>query len=419
MRAAHARHAIRHWALAALLIHCVIATAAYAQRTTPHFQIFHEQGFSPVTEAYARLVEQGLESAYDTFVSQGFTIFAGRIRVDILGAYPDELGAEYLEQDENGRWVPYIEIANETIMTDYLSYAYVDTALADLVASTCAHELFHVIQDYHSLHATGDISEWAFIEAHATAIQEAIVPEANDYLEPALDFLCAPDSMAFFQRTYDAGIFWVYALDQLGLGFILDVMKASALYDGRYAVDHALANTGETFFDIWTDFAASLATGKLPDAEIMAALVPEAEGPGWWRRDRDFAIIPPPVVRATWTGTALDLDRVNATNESEYIPYFEDDGIGAQLRVAHAYGIDILEIEIASLVPAVIDFRGDALTQFRTLIASETDAEWTHTALNQSLVIQPTDTMARLRIIVTRSEAGTGSYSVTLRPAAP
>ena len=84
------------------------------------------------------------------------------------------------------------------------------------------------------------MSEQAFIEPHATAIQEAVVPTANDYLEPALDFLLAPDSMAFFQRTYDAGVFWVYTLDRFGIQFLVDLMASSAQYDGRYAIDHAL-----------------------------------------------------------------------------------------------------------------------------------------------------------------------------------
>ncbi|MCK5247310.1 hypothetical protein KAR02_10440, partial [Candidatus Bipolaricaulota bacterium] len=185
--------------------------AAQAQRTSAHFEIFHEEGFG-ISEDYVHLVEQSLEFAYDFFVTEGFAIFPERIRVDILDSHSGELGAEYLEMDEDGNWMPFIEIASKDIMDDYLSYSYVDVSLEDLVASTCAHELFHVIQDYHSIHNIGDISEQAFVEAHATAIQEAAVPMANDYLEPALDFLLAPDSMAFFQRSYDAGIFWVYVM---------------------------------------------------------------------------------------------------------------------------------------------------------------------------------------------------------------
>ena len=395
----------------------LVAFAAQAQRTSAHFEIFHEEGFG-ISEDYARLVEQSLEFAYDFFVTKGFGIFPERLRVDILDSHSGELGAEYLEMDEDGNWMPFIEIATEDIMDDYLSYSYVDVSLEDLVASTCAHELFHVIQDYHSIHNIGDISEQAFVEPQATAIQEAVVPMANDYLEPALDFLLAPDSMAFFQRSYDAGIFWVYMLDRFDTQFILDLMAASALYDGRYAVDHALTPLGLSFFDVWMDFAVSMATGTLPDSDVLATLVPVAEGSGWWTTTRDSASIPPPVIREMWTGVPIDLSVVNATNESEYIPPYEDDAIGTELRVAHAYGIDIVEIELASTATMSITFQGDASTQFRTVIVSEIDEIWSHTTFTQSLILQPEADMTRIRIVITRSEPGTGEYAITIEPVA-
>lgn len=389
--------------------------AAAAQITSAHFEIAHE-GFGGVTEEYARLVEKSLEFAYDAFVAEGFVLFPDRIHVDILETDAGELGTEYLTMDEDGNWAPIIEIAVESIMKDYLAGAYVECSLEDLVASTCAHELFHVIQDYHALHGVGDVSEQAFVEPHATAVQEAVFPSANDYLEPALDFLLAPDSMAFFQRSYDAGVFWVYLLDRFNLRFFLDLMVASASYDGRYAVDHALITQGVSFFDVWTDFAVSLATGTLPDADVLASLVPVAEGSGWWTTSRDPAAIPPPVVRETWTGKLLDISVVNATNDSEYIPWYEEDAIGTKLRVAHAYGIDILEIEMADSSAMTIEFQGDAETQFRTVVALETKSGWTVTPFAQTLMILPESDATRMRIIITRSEPGTGAYVITLQP---
>jgi hypothetical protein len=394
----------------------LVAFSSTAQRTSSHFEIFHEDGFGGITDDYARLVEESLEFAYDILMAEGFAIFPGLIRVDILETTTGDLGTEYLEMDEAGNWTPVIEIATESIMEDYLAYSYVNTSVDDLVASTCAHELFHVIQDYHSLHGLGDVTEQAFVEPHATAIQEAVFPNANDYLEPALDFLLAPDSMAFFQRSYDASIFWVYMLDRFDLRFLLDLMTASASYDGRYAVDHALATHGMSFFDVWTDFAVSMATGTLPDADVLATLVPGAEGSGWWTKTRDPASIPPPVVRETWTGMPVNITVVNATNESEYIPWYEDDAVGTKLRVAHAYGIDILEIVVTDTTPFIIKFQGDTTTQFRTIVASETDSSWSVSLFTQSLMIQPEQDTTRVRIIITRSDAGTGAYSITLRP---
>ena len=193
-------------------------------------------------------------------------------------------------------------------------------------------------------------------------------------------------------------------------------MAASALYDGRYAVDHALAPLGLSFFDVWTDFAVSMTTGTLPDSDVLATLVPVAEGFGWWTKTRNSASIPPPVVRETWTGVPINLTVVNATNESEYIPLYEDDGIGTDLRVAHAYGIDILEIEITSTTPMVITFLGDTATHFRTVFVSEINEIWSQTSFAQSVIIHPEAAMTRIRIVVTRSEPGTGEYTITLQP---
>lgn len=413
----HSTRGFRRCVLFLLLAIGLVASSALAQRTSKHFEIFHEKGFGGVSEDYAQLVEESLEFAYDFYVAAGFAIFPERIRVDILGTNSGELGAEYLEMDEDGNWKPFIEIADENIMQDYLTYTYVNVTLEDLVSSTCAHELFHVVQEYHSLHSIGDTSEQAFVEPQATAIQEAVVPSSNDYLEPALDFLLAPDSIAFFQRSYDAGIFWVYMLDRFDVRFLLDLMATSAVYDGRYAIDHALAPLKLSFFDVWTDFAVSMATGTLPDADVLTTLVPMAEGSGWWTTTRDSAAIPPPVVREVWTGAPLDISVVNAANESEYIPLYEDDAIGTKLRVAHAYGIDILEIEIANTTPLTITFQGDPETQFRTVVALETNAIWSQTLFAQSTTIHPNEAITRIRIVITRSEPGTGNYSITLRPA--
>jgi len=397
---------------------CLFGFAALRERISEHFVIFYDAGFGldAVTESYSHLVEESLEFAYDFFLAEGFSIFPGLIEVDILETHSGELGAEYLDTDDAGNLVPVIEIAVESIMTDYLLHAYADTSLEDLVASTCAHELFHVIQDYHSLHGIGDISEQSFVEAQATAIQEIVIPTANDYLDPALDLLLAPDSMAFFQRSYDAGVFWVYVMDRFGLQSILDLMDSSALYDGRHAIDHAFAPLGLSFFDIWVDFAVSLATGSLLDSEVIATLVPQDEGSGWWTKTREPAPIPAVVFREMWTGTPIDIKVVNAANQSEYRPPYEDDAIGTELRVAHAYGIDILEITINDYSPMTIQFDGDSETQFLTVVASETNAVWSSTMFETSIDLQPAEGMERIRIVITRSEPGTGQYTLTIKP---
>ncbi len=397
---------------------CAGAFAAAYERTSEHFLITYDArpGGRTTDEPYVAMIEDGMEAAYAIFDRAGFPLYPERIRVDIVNSSLGELGAQYLDADDDGDWVPVIEIATQSIMEEYLAYAYVDSSLEDLVDSTCAHELFHTIQEYASWIGAGDVSEQSFVEAHATAIQEFVVPSANDYLEPGIDFLLAPDSIAFFERTYDAGVFWVYVIDRFGVQAIADVMASSAVYDGRYAVDDALRKFGESFFDVWTDFAVALATEGLPDSEAIATLVPQSEREGWWTTTRASEPIPPPVFSAVWTGSVIDATTVNAAQGSEVIPMYDDDPIGTSLRVAHAYGIDVLKIELSDPSPIEIRFDGDPGTEFRTVVATESENGWTAEPFVTSIVLHPDVNAARIRIVVTRTEAGSGEYAVTLRP---
>jgi len=195
-----------------------------------------------------------------------------------------------------------------------------------------------------------------------------------------------------------------------------DLMNSSALYDGRYAIDHAFAPLGLSFFDVWVDFAVSLAVESLLDAGVIATLVPQAEGPGWWTRTRDPAPIPPVVFCETWTGNPIAVATVNATNQSEYLPLYADDPIGTELRVAHAYGIDILEILVDDTSPMAIRFDGDSASQFRTVVATETNASWSSRPFETSIVLQPDAAVSCIRIVITRSEPGTGEYTITIEP---
>ena len=393
------------------------AVAAPRVRSTDHFLISYRSGFgsSASSETYIDWVEDGLEAAVAAFLKAGFSIYSGQIPVYLVDSVTGELGAEYLESDGAGGCSPVIEIAVEATMAEYLTYAYVETTMEDLVHSTCAHEVFHVVQEYHSAHGIGDISEQSWIEAHATAVQEFVVPTANDYLEPALEFLLAPDGMAFLQRTYDAGIFWVFAMQRYGVDVILKVMLASAVYDGIHALDAALHPFGTSFLDLWSEFAVALATNALPDAAMIASAVPMEEGHGWWTRTRDPAPIPPPVHHATWTGEVVTIDAVNARQQSEWIPLYEDDPIGTSLRVAHAYGVDVVEILIDVPKPLLITFDGASDSTFRTWIASETADGWTTLPFSDTATIELDDGVSRLRLVVTRSEPGSGVYTVILR----
>jgi len=403
-------------AIVLLLAGLSVAAQVWEERQTAHFVIsYTTSGPDAVSASYVRLVEESLETAYAQFVAAGFEVLDADILVDILYIADGSLGTEVLIEDEAGGWSPWIEIGSESVMREAIEGFYTSVTLEDLVRSTCAHEVFHAFQDSADLVGTGDTSEISWVEAHATAIQEFVVPAANDYLEPALEFLLAPDGVNFFHRNYDAGIYWVYILERFGIQAIHNVMRSSADYNGRHAIDHAYVPYDTTFFDTWVDFALALATNSVPDAEVLTTLVPEAEGSGWWTTNRATAQIPTLTYQGMWTGKALVIDTVNAGNKSEYEPYMADDTIGTPLRVAHSYGIDFLELENPDASPMIVEFTGDPETTFALGVATSIDGTWSADVLDGESYTVPAGTEL-IRLVVTRTEPGTGAYRFVVKP---
>ena len=411
--------------MALILLFAISAVGAsqfHRQLTSDHFRITYASGAGAdaVSADYARLVQESLETAYNILIIQrGLPIFPGRINVDILASLCCEMGAEYLDY-ATGEPRPVIEIATQASMEESLGEMFVELTLEDLVLSTAAHELFHVIQDYASLHGLGDISEQAFVEAHATAIQELVAPRANDYLDPGLDFLLAPDSMAFFQRSYDAAIFWVFVMNRFGGPEpIIEVMEASAVYEDLYAVDRAIKDRGSSFADLWAEFAVAFATQALPDRDAIAALARFVEEEVEWTLGvslESTVTLPTPVYVGEWRGNDLTVDRVNTEAWGSFFGSFDEDPLDAPLRVAHAYGIDVIEIRPVADAPLSIVFSGNEETDFQVIAAVDRGGAWTTTSVSPDLSWIPPSPAEfdRIRIVITRGETGTGTYSLHL-----
>ncbi len=388
------------------------------QLTSDHFRITYTSGTGDdaVSPRYARLVQTALETAYDILVEQfALEIFPGRIAVDILETQGGEMGTEYLLWNGDGTVSPVIEIATERQMEESLDWMYVNVSMEDAVLSTAAHELFHVIQDTYGSLGRGDISEETFVEAHATAVQEIVAPDADDYLDPAIDLLFAPDSVSLLYRRYDAGIFWVFVADRYGgLLPLLQVMTESAVYDGVYAADRAFAAQRTSFLDVWLEFAIAFATDALPDQGPLQAMVDAV------RYDlglRDLSL-PIPVHRASWTGTPLCIDRVNVESPVRELVYYVEDETDVPLRVAHAYGIDMISISPRSNAPLAIRFEGDPDTGFRTACVARTDGGWEIVAsAGGGWIVDAPAQYSEIRVVLTRGEAGSGAYTLDLSEA--
>ncbi|MEA1871080.1 MAG: hypothetical protein U9N00_02635 [Candidatus Bipolaricaulota bacterium] len=393
----------------------------FRQLASEHFLIHYTVGTGEdaVTTEYANLVRDALEEAYAGLIdSEGFSIIDTRIRVEILGGEYGEMGAEYFDTTSSGDPLPVIEIATEEIMSGVLYDLVIPCTLRDMVRSTATHEIFHVIQDSLALDGQNDMSDLIFVEATATWAQEAIVPEANDYLDPALDFLLGPDSIAFFHRTYDAGIFWVFVSSRYGgTNAIKRVLEASADYDGRYAIDAAFQEEGLTFDDLWEEFAIALAAGTTPDADLIKTMFPLAAEDGKSRNSTRWVLLPAPVYTGTWSGTPIDIERVNFQSDAPYSPQFEEDPIGTPLRVAHAYGIDFLDLASSTDQTMEIAFAGAAGTVFRVNVVTQKGSSNTVYQLTADapVSIERPNEYDAIRIVITRGEAGTGSYSLTIQ----
>ena len=404
-------------ALAALVLGLILTSlfvhADFGRRLeSEHFAIHYLAGTSDaaVPADYARLVQTSLEEAYAFYAANGFDLYESQIPVHIVQTEYGELGAEYNDAAA-GALLPVIEIATPAVLEEALAWMNVEVPFEDLVASVCAHELFHVVQDVYAQAGIGDIAEDSFVEAHADAMAEFAVPEANDYIEAALELILAPDSVAFFHRTYDASIFWIHLVDQYGMEALRDVMAASAAYDGRHAVDHAFADRGRTFFDLWAEFAITFVTGALRDAALFEAANPSPDLDVGGSASSTASALPPPVYRTTWIGQTLDVAWVNTSNARQVWPFAPEDVEGSALRVAHAYGIDVLDFASGTDASMQLVFAGDDETTFFVAAAVQTDGTWRIEPIDRGVPALIEGPFDRVRVLVTRAEAGTGTYS--------
>ena len=386
------------------------ADASPTQTASAHFTV----AYGPETSLdYVRLVERGLESAYDLFVVRSsFGTFPGSIDVRIASDGADAMGAEYLDTNAAGDPIPVIEIAPEATMAAAADASVLGLSLEDAVLSTTAHEFFHVLQDYASLEGQGDVAESSFVEPLATAVQEIAAPNANDYVEAARDFLLAPDAMSFFDRGYDAGLFWVFVLDRYGgLDAIHRVMQASAGADGARAIDRAFAAQGITFLDLWAKFAAALATGTLPDESALTKLARVSA----LEAGLSNLTFPPPIAVARWTGVPMTLDRVTEDSPEDTLLGYSDSAVNAPLRISYPYGIDVVTIRPESATPLIVTVVASESADFRIAFVGRRETEWDLLSMSgRVLSVTDPDRFDEIRIVLTRGGTGSGSFTVRL-----
>jgi hypothetical protein len=193
-------------------------------------------------------------------------------------------------------------------------------------------------------------------------------------------------------------------------------MKASATYSGSQAIDHAFAAEGFTFLDLLAKFAIALATDTLPDAGAIAKLLAS------WRSELDLPglYLPPAVAVAEWTGAPTVIDRVTETSPAAALLGTSDSALGAELlgaelRVAYPYGIDVVSIHPRSASPLAIAVTADAATAFRIAVTGRRAGAWELLSPSgRDVLVRSPQRYEEIRVILTRGETGTGSYTVRL-----
>jgi hypothetical protein len=109
---------------------------------------------------------------------------------------------------------------------------------------------------------------------------------------------------------------------------------------------------------------------------------------------------------------------VTETGISAEYSYYAEDPVGSPLRVAHAYGIDVVSIEVASPLPLVVTFDGDADTTFHIAAVGWAEDVPSVLAVDPAgrVTLDDPYVFDRLSLIITRGEAGAGTYTVRLDP---
>ena len=408
--------------VAIILLASVIALAGQTHElASEHFAIYYRtSGPDAVNMSYVTMVRDAFEESYlvltDTY---GFSIPYERIEVYIASGDGGELGSEYVITTSYGDHVPVLAIAPQAEMQDSILGMYIFTTIDGLVRSTAAHELFHVVQDTLAFASKNDMSDQPFVEALAVWAQEQVYPDVNDYLEDGLDFLLAPDSIDFFYRTYDAGIFWVFLSSRHGGADVIKrVLAESAIYEGRYAIDAAFRDQGLSFDDLWEEFAIAAGMDDLPDRNVISGLFHPHAGKAKAKKHEaaESNELPVSTYESVWKGGELVIDRSNANNIAPYELRYADESAGTPLRVAHAYGIDYLRLRASTRKTMVISFTGDVETAFRADVAlARGDTYTVHPlAEGKPVIVKSPDQYNEICIVITRGAAGTGAYSVKI-----
>ncbi len=383
---------------------------------TTHFEIQYDRvGSDAVSQEFVDTVRNGLEEAYAVLIEgDGFRFPEGRVQIHLLGSFlgANTFGATFVPVQRRNAVIVF---NNEQVFQSGASFLNeslnLTTSSAQFVKSVAVHELFHVIQREY------DFTETLLAESTAVWAAERVVPESNDYVFNAVDFLVGGTdhtSLLNLNPSYGLGLFWMSAAPRFGgPAFVRELLELAEAYDGLEVLERAFARHGTTFFEQWAGFALRLETRAIHDAPLVFAAAEAFSG----------ATAPVAALETAWSGglqSVRTLDGDSPLLDSPFGAFA--DALGDPLRVAHAFGTDFVRIRVAADGDLLLRFQGDASSAFRvSAVVTRAGAVDRVVALDgdEGKLLPALQAGDRVTVVVTRGLEGTGGYALYLAPGAP
>lgn len=276
-------------------------------------------------------------------------------------------------------------------------------------STTGVHEYFHSIQELgYRLTTYGDrfliegTAFWAELEVFPKCVAKCFSTTYG-----ALELLTLGTDIGDIQSRfpgYQGGLFWLFVTDRYGgAELIRRLFEHPDIVLGANWMK-ALSNLlGNSFLDIWAEFAVALAAHQIPYAAAIYALA-----------EQKTPYVPVPVFVGEWTGQPLyigsanwDASRGKLTAPSK-----------SPLYVRHAYGIHFLRIipKSAASLALHVEIEKNYTDGFRIyLVAQKASGAYAIFSLKKECVLPKPTEYSLLQIVITRGPEVPGKYQLRLQ----
>lgn len=247
-------------------------------RYTPPYRVIYGKTYAndSATIAMAESLSEELARVHDFYV----TSLGLRAPVGAESYYIDiYIGNRGARNPQTGRTVriePYYAAFADQYSEGTGFMVFNPVLEGELLKITLAHELFHLVQFAYK--DSGDFldSDLWFLEATATAMEEQLYPEGDDYIRFVDSWYgqCHLDMDTFNgSKEYGAAIFALYLEGRFGLDIMRQILESFATEDGwESIIDNRLRQDYQTSLsELFHDFihAAKYPSGYFSDGNLF------------------------------------------------------------------------------------------------------------------------------------------------------